>query len=445
MPPRDEPYISPLMKRLKDQEVLSLETLAKYVPDAQRALKASDRLANDEALTPEEIAELRRDVQRGEYATERITLISMPLIKSLAKKEHRRRESWNTRVSLEDIVSEGLSGLLRGIRAYDVNGAQTSPTNYLGQWITTDMRRNSEATEHDFSIPYEAMERHRKIRAIRSRLSGELGREPTDQEIVDAAADTSYTDGNMMGRVNKQRSTSNRRALTVKHVEEERRLRTRTGVMSSTTVTDSGDEHSSVAEMVAFHVTDDTHDTSVDIEEAGARAAMSALIEDSFNVMQVGRVQRDVIRRRFGLTPYEDEQTIKDIVVGSGIPKYKVNRILGAYSSEMTVKNGHFHELISRMSADDIESINMGWVLSTLGQFSPPVKNLVSKDLTEILSIKQERTQVRMTQNTAGRGVIAYFQCEYHQNEFSGTYQSEADVPPTRVCPQCNRSGARVA
>lgn len=455
-----ETYVSPLMNRIRDEEVLSLETLAKYVPAAQAALKAQEKLRENNNLTLQEKQDIRRIIAQGEYAKERLVLISMPLIKSLARKEHRRRQAWSSRITLEDIISEGLSGLMRGIRAYNPSGSHTSPTNYLGQWIVTDMRRNTETMEHDFAIPFEAMERQRKIRAIRSRLTSQLGREPLDDEIIAAASDSTYTNDAMMGKVDKTPSKqtttpSRRRVLTQKHIEEEREMYTRTGAMRSSSVREDGEDYSITEETLARNVTDGeeapyyaTTGDPTEVDEREARNSMSSLLEDSFIVLRVGDIQQDVIRRRFALIPYEEEQTIKDIVLQTGVPKHKVNRILTAFSSEMTRANGPFHKLITHYDPEDLLAMGIGWALTSLGPFTPPQVTVQNKDLQEALIRRSSgsKTTARPQLSTGTtKGYQAYYTCEYDRITVSRHFLSESDANryQTLTCPICQHKAFR--
>lgn len=455
----NDTYVSPLLRRTKDDEVLSLATLAKYVPDAQAALKAQETLREtpEGALTPAEVQELRKTILAGEYAKERLVLIAMPLIKSLARKEHRRRQAWNSRVSLDDIISEGLSGLMRGIRAYNPEGNHSSPTNYLGQWITTDMRRNVESLEHDFSIPFEAMERQRKIRAIRSRLTAELNRDPTDEEIIEAVSDARYTGDSMMGRVIKkpQTESARRRVITPKHIEEERAMFARTGVMRTTVSREDGDDQAVAEEANAQNAIygDEPHrvertGTAEEIDNQDANHALSRLLEDAFVVLGVGRVQQDIIRRRFALVPYEEEQTIKDVTVHTGIPKHKVNRILTAFAAEMARVGGGFHMLVSRYDPEDLIAMGIGWAASALGEFTPPHTGTQNRDLQDSLVVKQETAQGRRILPTAsGKGFSAVYLCSYDNLEMERMFQDEATADKYRrlPCSFCGKTTTRIS
>lgn len=447
-------YISPLATRLQqDSEPLTLKTLAKYVPAAKASLLASDEMKADPPPTAARKRELQRLISDGEEAKEKLVIIAMPLIKSLARKEMSRRQAWNSRVVVDDIISEGLGGLMRGIRAYNVDGKHTSPTNYLGQWIVTDMRRNTEVIDHDFSVPYEAIERHRRIRAIRSRLFNELNRQPTNEEIVEAANDGSYQDRSMMGKVNKNPNAtpSARRAITLKQVEEEQDLAARTGAtrpVHGLGGSGGDDDDTRGVEDMAVHAVYDTDNNSQpygidDVDEGAAKRSLTSLIEDSFNLMNVAQTQRDIIRRRFGLLPYDTEATIDAIITQTGVPKHRINRIVTAYSAQMALKNGIFHQLVARHDADEIETMGIGWVRGVLGDFIPPVNDEVNDDLTRKFAVKGKPRHL-MT-NFSGSGQVAHFMCPTHRDiVFSDVYLSEDDVPPTRACPRCNLQSPRV-
>lgn len=454
MSARDFTYTSPLMKRARENEQLTLATLKKYIPDAQAALKAQERL-NEGNITQQEREELLRVIKQGEYAKERLVLISMPLIKNLAYKESKRRASWDSRISVEDIISEGLSGLMRGIKAYNVHGQHVSPTNYLGQWITTDMRRNTEVLDHDFSIPYEAIERQRKIRAVRSRLTAELGREPTDEEIIEGSKDETHNRNKKMGRspaakeAAKDKEPTRKRGITVKHIEEERAMQPRTGSFNAFTITDNGDERNLSEAARTVKVTTDPypiarneHINSVDAE--AVRRSLSQVIESSMNLMSMGNIQRDVIRRKFGIPPYVEEDTIKNIVIFSGIPKHKVNRIIAAYSAAMTQQNGAFHKVMWKLGYDEAESIGLGWLYNKLGPYQEPMNNSFLKDLQEHLVPKNNQRTIiigRTSSNLAeGSGLVTYSCNDNHTTTVA--YLSVEEAPEYKPCmyDNCSRT-----
>lgn len=451
-------YVSPLLARLKEEEQLTLENLAVLVPIAQEGREAEILLKEDPSHPDRR--ELHRKTREGEKAKEKLVLMALPLIKSLAYKELTRRQAWNSRVSFEDIVSEGIGGFIRGIYAYNPKGNHKSATNYLGQWIMTDMKRNVEELDHDFSVPYEAIERQRKIRAIRSRLASELGREPTDEEIIEAAAEGYKYNDNMMGRVDKSKakgSGARRRVITQKHIDEERNMFRRTGAVLPSDHLVGGDEDSNVSTLEALSAISITHAddtpapslygsselTSIEAVDAQVvRTHLSELIETAFSRIGVGQIQRDIIRRKFGLHPYGEEQKVRDISLHTRVPKHKISRIVSLFSTEMGTPGGVFHQLLSEMDEDEADALGLGWITSALGEFTQPSNKKPHKHLTD--PFYGEDPAPRITTASAQDGVLATFYCPTEHNHFTMNYRNENEIPPTRPCPRCGTESARV-
>jgi RNA polymerase sigma factor (sigma-70 family) len=447
-----EEYVSPLTAKLRNSEPLDLATLARYVPKVQSGRDAEELLKNSDTLTQNEYRSALQQRNAGEDAKERLILIGLPFVKNLAYKEFRRRSAWNSRVPLEEIVQEGIAGFLKGIYAYNVKGTHTSPTNYLGQWVSTEMRRQIEALEHDFAVPYETIERHRKIRAIRSRLAGELGREPTDEEIVEGAANSAGMYGDSkMGRVDKTRSkdaaSDRRRVISLHHIQEEKEASIRTGVVRSSTADTDEDNHDTTAKDTG-EVIGTEESTDNEVESESMRSGLGLLLSQALDALGAGSSQRDIIARKYGLAPYAEEQSLRDICTETKIPRHKVNKVLQAFTASMSTPGSPFHSLISRMDIDEIEALELMWLQRLLGPWTGAKGYTPSVELT--MSLRKPAATLRPRRNTSTRtldnvaGVIARFECPYHVNVFAATYTSEDDVPLEKACPQCGRRSPRV-
>ena len=445
-----EEYVSPLLSRIREEESLTLENLARYVPIVHKGKAATEALETQPDLTPAQKRQYRRQVNQAEQAKEKLVLMALPLIKNLAHKEYRRRQSWGSRITYEDIVSEGLGGFIRGIYAYNPEGKHKSPTNYLGQWIVTDMKRNVEALEHDFSVPYEAIERQRKIRAIRSRLGTELGREATDEEVIAAANQSgSIYNENMMGRVDKSKGIkdgSRKRIITQKHIDEERDMSKRTGALTPADLPAKGDQDNTIN-------TIDTHDArsiTVDdegwqpkgeaparsleeLEEQETRKRLGELLEHTFQEVGVRSTQREIIRRRFGLPPYEEEQKIKDIAEATQVAKYRVSRIISIFGKVMNTPGGAFHKILSSLDDDEIDALQLHWIKNTLDK-SPATSSQTPKDLTTSLSNQAPTAQQR---HSTSKGNLTTYLCSAEQQHF--TMNFEATAPMETKCPHCGQ------
>lgn len=436
---QEEAYVSPLMSRIATEESLTLDNLARYVPMVQKATKLQKDPDSAKGLSQRELFTI---VREGEKAKEKLIIMALPLIKKIAYKEHSRRKAWNSRVSLEDMVQEGVGGFLRGIQAYNVDAGHSSATNYLGQWIISDMRRNIENLEHDFTIPQETIERYRKIRAIRSRLTNTLGRTPTDAEILESAASAESQVENKMGRVKKD-PNAQRKPLTQKHLDEERSYFSSTGQLSSLVA--STDENGTEFELEAAPLLEASNmETTASVEDRDSATNLRNFLSKTLKEMNLGSMQADIIARKYGLPPYKEEQTAKDISDETKITKYKVGHVLSTFATEMTRKGGLFHYYISITPYMELEAMNMQWIVPLVGDWPRGARPLEPSDvLTSVLRPVPKRKSFGKSGGFA-KGYIAEFFCERHQFSFTDKYFSEMSAPETHACPKCGDPAERV-
>ena len=393
-------YTSPLMSKLNTEDKLSLELLEREIPLLQQGTIAKN-LFSLENNTPEEKEQLRKEIIEGEKAQERLVSASLSFVMSLAKKEQKRREQWGSHIPLDDILQEGLAGLIKGLNAYNLEVSQKSATNYLGQWVTTQMRRGIENMDHSFTVPQETIERHRKIRAITSRLKGELGRNPTDQEIVDAAIESKGKYGDTkLGRVNKKTSANRSREITLDHIAEERSYSKRTGSILPTEGSSNNDDESydnvELAQSQPISA-DDTYqdDSSTSIDTKATKSILAQLLEQTIEDMHIHAKQTQVIKMKYGLPPYEEENTIKNIIATTELPKHRIKLILDTFALELTTPQSVFHKHTSYIN-EDLHSIGIGWVINTLGDYDPSKgTNPTHKALTEPPTAPKKRSKMK--------------------------------------------------
>lgn len=444
VPPVDAVYQSPLLARMQGSGKLTLDLLRTHVPVFHAGEVAQKRLVAVDYANEGEYDSLVAVVRAGDEAKETLVLAGIPLIKHLAKKEHERRQNWNSQVTFEDLVQEGSGGLIRGLRAYKVNGGQTSPTNYLGQWILTDMRRNVEAIDNDFGVAYDAAEQFRKIRAIRSRLASTLGREPSDAEIIEAAADPMFRGGAKIGRVNKSGAPP-KRQLTQRQLDQERELRSRVGHASRFAYSTDSDEYTGPnpehgrslhAEYVQPMGNPD------DVVEAGAREGLTRLMLEAFNLMGLPMAQREVISRRFGLPPHEKEASTRDISREMNLHRDKVGVVIETFTAEMARPGGPFHRACGQWTPDELADLGLGWTLDVLGSWEdvPAAQRQthLASALTATLLPRTGSTLPMPSSSSSRAGhFTAQFVCPYHGVDIVAVYLTRAEVPASRSCPQC--------
>ena len=440
-------YESPVMARMRGEGKLTLELLRTHVPVFHAGEEAARRVTEGEYADDNERDDLQAATRAGERAKEILILAGIPLIKHLAKREHQRRQNWQSQVTFEDLVQEGSGGLLRGLRAYKVNGGQTSPTNYLGQWILTDMRRNVEAIDNDFGVAYDAAEQFRKIRAIRSRLSASLSREPTDEEVLEAASDPLFRGGNKIGRVKKVSATP-KRQLTQRQLDQEREFRARVGHAVRFSDASDDDSYGPTPEQ-GRSIHEDAPDMGGDphrVVEDAAREGLTRLMLEAFNIMGLPLAQREVISRRFGLPPHDKEQSVRDISRDMNLYRDKVSKVIEAFTAEMSRPGGAFHRACGHWSEEDLSDLGLGWTVAVLGRLDDVPVAQRSTTLAAVLTgpLGQRSTMpappVVAAGSVAAGQVCAQFMCDYHAWGFVAVYQKRSEVPPERACPQCGKA-----
>lgn len=146
--------------------------------------------------------------------------------------------------------------------------------------------------------------------------------------------------------------------------------------------------------------------------------------------------------RRYGLPPYSEESSAREIARVMNIHRERVSRVLTAFTEEMTIKGGMFHKVLSRYETEDMLSVGLGWIVEALGPWDAnlPVRTLPSA-LTETITVSPSAVS-RATGVTEAEGLLAWYQCDYEDKVFSGLYPDSASVPKTRKCPDCQRPSA---
>ncbi|MGV8909293.1 MAG: sigma-70 family RNA polymerase sigma factor [Propionicimonas sp.] len=454
--PGADGYRSPLIARLAADggDRLTLAGLRHDVPLVKAGNTAMRTLADPEQkLSRARRGTLTQTVNLGDSAKERLVVAGLPLVKMLAQKELRRRTlGWGTAVTFDELVQEGMSGLLRGLNAYNPDGGQKSPTNYIGQWILTEMRRNVEELDNDFGVSFDAVERFRKIRAVRNRLRKQLDREPLDEEIIIASSDAPGTHSDpKLGPVG--RGLTAGKALTGKQLDEERDLRFRVGFTAArldATVGSSNEFETPLVDLVVLTVDGSrAHDVQEEVVEESTKDALSKLLRQVFDQMKLPAVQRDVIARRFGLPPYLAEESARDISRALDLHREKVGRVIEAFQQEMARPGGPFHAVCDRLSNEDLTGLGLGWVPRTLGGWDSVEQQAKTVELPDVLVDplvpRQKKAPPPPTASLRlSNGYLVQFLCDYHDWTFNGSYRSADPQPEHRACPRCGRPSAAI-
>ncbi len=132
-------------------------------------------------LTPDEEIELSKAVERGDLrAKERMINANLRLVVSNARRYQ------NQGLPMGDLVQEGMLGLIRAVEKFDWRKGFRFST-YATLWIRQAIQRGLENSGRTIRLPVHVGQRARKVARLERELAVRLGREPTEEELAEAA------------------------------------------------------------------------------------------------------------------------------------------------------------------------------------------------------------------------------------------------------------------
>ena len=134
-----------------------------------------------ELLTAAEEIELAKRIERGDLeAKTRMINANLRLVVAQA----RRYQGHG--LPLEDLVQEGMLGLIRAVEKFDWRKGFKFST-YGTLWIRQAIQRGLQNSGRTIRVPVHVAQRQVKVRKVESELALKLGREPTDEEVAAVA------------------------------------------------------------------------------------------------------------------------------------------------------------------------------------------------------------------------------------------------------------------
>jgi RNA polymerase primary sigma factor len=89
-------------------------------------------------------------------------------------------------LSLQDLVQEAMLGLIRAAEKFDWRRGYKFST-YAVLWIKQSIQRGLDNSGRAVRIPAHVAQRERTVNRVEAELSAKLDREPTDEEVAEAA------------------------------------------------------------------------------------------------------------------------------------------------------------------------------------------------------------------------------------------------------------------
>lgn len=165
------------------QNRLRTQDLKNLVPLYQAGVRASETLLSTD-VDKRDLVYYDTMVVCGDMAYHRLLELSNDLISfeinKLISNSYlpERQELFNV------MYMSGVDGMKRGLMKFDVSKIGTSSTNYLFQWIVTYARKELLRAEAPLGVSVSRYERFKKIAAVRSKMRDDMGREPSEDEIL---------------------------------------------------------------------------------------------------------------------------------------------------------------------------------------------------------------------------------------------------------------------
>ncbi len=177
----DEPETDDLEKEeeLSDEELaITAENVDAFADDSVRLYLRE--IGKIPLLTPEEEADLAQRIVKGDKkAKDKMVESNMRLVVSIAKRYGGRG------LDFLDLIQEGNTGLLRAVDKFDP-GKGFKFSTYATWWVRQAITRAIADQARTIRIPVHMVETINKVLRTTRKLTSELNREPTNEEIAAA-------------------------------------------------------------------------------------------------------------------------------------------------------------------------------------------------------------------------------------------------------------------
>jgi RNA polymerase primary sigma factor len=252
--------------------------------EAESLRQFLNEVARHRLLTAGEEVELAKRIERGDQrAKDRMVSCNLRLVVSIAKHYQGQR------ISLLDLIQDGVLGLIRAAEKFDHRRGYKFST-YATWWIRQAIERGIANKSRTIRVPVHILQRERKILRAEASLSAELGHQPTDEEVAEEAE------------------------LPVEQVLD---VRDAARAVTSLDRTVGEDEETTLGE---FFVSEDAEpDREIETNVAGESVRRA--------VAELPDPERSVLALRYGLTTEQQPYSVEQVVRTLGLSRIEVRQI----------------------------------------------------------------------------------------------------------------------
>ncbi|HVY71303.1 MAG TPA: sigma-70 family RNA polymerase sigma factor [Verrucomicrobiae bacterium] len=273
--------------RVGPEAPMTLETLDNESRDAfQMYIR---EIGQTPLLTQNEEVLLARKIKRGDNgAREHMIKANLRLVVKIA------REYEGMGLPLLDLINEGNIGLMKAVERFDpTKGAKFS--TYSAWWIKQAIKRALSNQSKEIRLPIHLVQKLFNMRRTAAKLEGELGREPTEDELAEEM-DAS--------------------------VEDVRHWRSSAAISASSLDAPLGDDED--ARRVQDVVADENADTPLESLED---KTSTELVREM--VATLDPREQFILKTRFGLDG-DDEKTLEEVGETFGVTRERIRQIQDA-------------------------------------------------------------------------------------------------------------------
>jgi hypothetical protein len=348
------------MENTPDVHWLTVDMLREHLPLVQAGREAFLKLSIATKKTGNK--RLQQVVSEGKRSQQLLLIASDRIIGHIASTEYYRASQQNllSGSTRDDFYQEAVVAFLRTLNDLDPKRLKTSPTNYLYQRMTMYIRRAALASHGTIRIPEIALNRHRKITAIRSRLYSETGFEPTDTGIITASSETH--DGlSRFGAVNNAKQA---KPVTQDDINGYRAVLNRVGALESLdTPVVNNDSVTSRATIAHPQAPDDyRHIDDIVLAQSLRNVYVSVL-----DIIDAPSGVKNTILASYGLSPFTDALTERETAHLFNIRPGVVHNIIEGWVTYLRTPGGAFHRYVSSLTPEDINDLGLTIVCKVLG------------------------------------------------------------------------------